>query len=354
MIQRARGWWDSLAVGVKMIVVLLVILSVLAACSNGVEQAEEEPASEPATEDTQETTEGAATTDQPSEESIEGSTEGTRPDSDSTSGPEGLAVGESTEAQGVQTTLNGVRTLPVTEFDQPFSSANNLFVAVDMTFENTSDEPVSLSSLLELTLRDEDGYSADQYFHTEQRQLPEGNIAPGQRASGDIVYEVSADSEGLQLSYNPFLGRETYIWSIGSISSTFGTVNSSESGSAPQEQPDASTEDGADSFISSYYEAVSLQDWQATYSLLDSESQAVFTEGEWTERQITRNAAAASPPVTSAVVNSTGQQGADQISNVTLYYGDGSQETLDVVIRSEDGVYKRHLTDEEIEFLQSL
>lgn len=106
--------------------------------------------------------------------------------------------------------------------------------------------------------------------------------------------------------------------------------------------------------VSSYYESVSREDWSATYFMLDPKSQAVFTEDDWVQKQTARNAAASPPPLTTAVVNSMSERGVDQIANVTLGYGDGSQETLDIVLRAEGGGYKRHLTADEIAFLQNL
>jgi hypothetical protein len=124
--------------------------------------------------------------------------------------PETLGVGDSVEVRGVRATLNEVRALPITDLDQPIESPDNLFVATDLTFENTSDETVAVSSLLEFILKDEDGYSASQTVHSQQRQLTEGDIAPGDRSNGEIVYEVPPESKGLQLDYNPFLtGRST-------------------------------------------------------------------------------------------------------------------------------------------------
>lgn len=279
--------------------------------------------------------------------------EATRPNPAPADSPESLAVGDSAEVRGVKATLNGVRTLPATDFDQPLSGADNQFVAVDMTFENTSGEPVSVSSLLELVLKEEDGYSASQTIHSEQRQLSEGNIAPGQRTSGEVVYEAPPDTEALQLDYTPFAGLETFTWSIGDLGGIPAATGASEQGSAPEEQPVAPT-GSVDSFVSSYYAAVGSQDWQATYSLLDSESQAAFTEEAWIQTQSARNAAASPSPLSSAVVNSASGQPPDQSVNVTLYYDDGAQETLDIVVRSEGGAYKRHLTADEIAFLQNL
>ena len=53
----------------------------------------------------------------------------------------------------MRATLNDVRVLPTTNFDSPVESPDNLFVATDLTFENVSDEPLAISSLLELVLK---------------------------------------------------------------------------------------------------------------------------------------------------------------------------------------------------------
>jgi hypothetical protein len=118
---------------------------------------------------------------------------------------ERLGVGDSVEAEGGPHTLNGVRVLPTTDFDRPVEGPGNLFLATDLTFENVSDQPVAISSLLEFVLKNEEGYSASQSMHTQQHQLAEGELAPGHKTSGEIVYEVPPGSRGLQLDYRPLL-----------------------------------------------------------------------------------------------------------------------------------------------------
>src|SRR5919112_1935568 len=110
--------------------------------------------------------------------------------------PETLGMEDSVEMRGVRATLNEVRVLPTNDLDQPIESPDNLFVATDLTFENTSDETVAVSSLLEFILKDEDGYSTSQTVHSQQRQLAEGDMAPGEKSSGEIVYEVPPESKG--------------------------------------------------------------------------------------------------------------------------------------------------------------
>ena len=68
---------------------------------------------------------------------------------------------------------------PTTDLDQPIQNPDNRFLAADLTFENVSEETVSVSSLLEFVLKNEEGYSASQTVHTQQRELAEGEICPG-------------------------------------------------------------------------------------------------------------------------------------------------------------------------------
>jgi hypothetical protein len=123
-------------------------------------------------------------------------------------------VGDSVEVEGIEATLNEVRILATTDLDQPIQNPDNRLLAADLTFENVSEGTVSVSSLLEFVLKNEEGYSASQTVHTQQRELAESEIGPGQKASGEIVYEVPPESRGLQLDHKPFARGGTYTWAI--------------------------------------------------------------------------------------------------------------------------------------------
>lgn len=106
-------------------------------------------------------------------------------------------------------------------------------------------------------------------------------------------------------------------------------------------------------FISDYYAAVGREDWSATYSMLDPASQAHFTEEEWIRKQQAREAASGAPPIESATITEISGEGADFTATVTLTYEDGTQATLPgIVVVFEDGEHRRHLTDEELAFLE--
>lgn len=271
---------------------------------------------------------------------------------------EDMLVGESVESNGVRVRLNGLRLLPETEIEQP-RQPGGIFLATDLTFENTSDEPVAVSSLLEFVLKDEDGYSANQAIHSEQRQLSEGEVPPGQRTSGEIVYDVPPDAQqDLRLVYNP-VGGETHTWSVGDtgrLSQPTPSVPKDvyREPSAPESEPTAPAEDEpAESQIAQavqyYYEAVDREDWAYTYDSLDYGTRVLFTRDEWYRKNqwFADNQASELVSVDSDVVLSPSENEAD----VTVYrtFSDGTTQERKTVFVYEDGLWKHRFAGGEID-----
>jgi hypothetical protein len=282
---------------------------------------------------------------------------------------EKLGVGDSVEAGGVRATLNDVRVLPKTVFDRPVESPDNLFVATDLTFENVSDEPLAISSVLEFVLKNGEGYSASQTMHTQQRQLSEGEISPGQKMSGEIVYEVPPDSRGLQLDYRPFLREDTHTWYIGAAealpqvkapqakvpqaeapqtASSSASAAQTASSSASAEQVPAGSETELIEAAEDYYQAVDQEDWAYTYDNLDSQTQSMFTEEEWyAKNQWYADNEGLELSSINVVVNGPTSE---PMVTVTIYrtFEDGTSITRDTLFVSEGGLWKHRFSQEEI------
>ena len=263
-----------------------------------------------------------------------------------------LGVGDSVEAEGVRATLNEVYVLPSTDFDRPIESPDNLFLATDLTFENVSEEPVAVSSLLEFVLKNEDGYSASQSMHTQQRQLAEGEISPGQKMSGEIVYEVPPGSEGLQLDYRPFLRGDAYTWYIGDVEGlprAEAPKTGTPSASPAAEEVPAGSETEVVEAAEDYYQAVDQENWAFTYDNLDAQTQALFTEEEWyLKNQFFADTEGLELSTMNVVVNGSPS---DPVVGVTVYrtFKDGTSITRDTLFVSEGGAWKHRFTQEEID-----
>ena len=271
------------------------------------------------------------------------SEETTRVTSQQDAEPETLDVGDSVEVRGVTATLNEVRTLPTTDLDQPIESPDNLFVATDLTFENTSEKTVAVSSLLEFILKDDDGYSASQTVHSQQRQLAEGDMAPGEKSSGEIVYEVPPESKSLQLDYNPFLAGEIHSWEIGDANEIQGAEQS------PSEEEDQTEADLLEA-VEDYYQAVDREDWAYTYQNLDSKTRAMFGEEEWyLKNQWFADAEVLELATMDVTVNGSAS---DPVVSVNVYrtFKNGTVIDRDTFFVFEDGVWKHRFGEEELAY----
>jgi hypothetical protein len=81
----------------------------------------------------------------------------------------------------------------------------NQFVAVDILFINKSDNVENLSSILQMTLRDETGQKYDTDFMASaatQSGAPEGELSSGERVRGQVAFQVPQTFEELTFVYD--------------------------------------------------------------------------------------------------------------------------------------------------------
>lgn len=175
---------------------------------------------------------------------------------------------------------------------------------------------------------------------------------------------VLAASAGLLLILLGGIGAIA-LTGVNPIASAFGgnVTAGEESGDSPEaatpppvaEEDTAETEDPVEAFVDEYYGYVQAEDWAGTYSLLDEETQAEFSEEEWIEVQNARASAEGNPALTSAEYEGTythHPSGADYGVEITLSYEDGSVDQIDKALALEGGEYKRHFTEDELDYLE--
>ncbi len=268
-----------------------------------------------------------------------------------------LGVGDSVEVEGIEATLNEVRVLPATDLDRPVQNPDNRFLAADLTFENVSEGAVSVSSLLEFVLKNEEGYSASQTVHTQQRELAEGEIGPGQKASGEIVYEVPPESRGLQLDYKPFARGGTYTWAIGDLRDV-ATAPRPQEPTPPTPEATSTTPEPTSSVPPSskievaeaaedYYQAVDREDWAYTYANVDASTRALYPEDEWyLKNQFFADTEGLELATIDVVVEGSAS---DPEVGVTVYrtFTDGASIERYTLFVQEDGIWKHRFTAEE-------
>jgi hypothetical protein len=108
-------------------------------------------------------------------------------------------------------------------------------------------------------------------------------------------------------------------------------------------------------FVSGYYAAVGREDWDATYSLLDSASKRQFTREEWVRKQEAHQEARARPPVESAEITNISEGGGNFTATIELTHEDGTISVMpNFEMTQERGQFRRHLTHEDLRFLKGL
>jgi hypothetical protein len=124
-------------------------------------------------------------------------------DIEPTTGPEKYAVGDLIQAGDMMISALGWEIVDGDDFSQP--EEGNMFIAVELIFVNGSDEAETLSSMLQMSLRDETGQKYDESF-TAAMALDEtgldGEISPGEKLRGKVAFEVPQDFEELVFVYD--------------------------------------------------------------------------------------------------------------------------------------------------------
>jgi hypothetical protein len=101
-----------------------------------------------------------------------------------------------------------------------------------------------------------------------------------------------------------------------------------------------------------YYRASGSQDWDYTYDALDSETQALFTREEWSEKnQWFFDNAPAIYHIESANMDETAQEPLAEVA-VRLTGEDGSSSIRETYFVNEDGEWKHRFAQEEIDLFE--
>jgi len=131
--------------------------------------------------------------------------------SEEDSAEEDLGVGDSVSFNDVIITLNDARIEPGGDFDEP---ENEQFVVVNLTAENKSDEEANVSSMMNVELYDEEGYSYSTTILMEGTKGQfDGSIPTGKKLRGEIPFDVPA-SETYELHFSDPFQSGKAIWTI--------------------------------------------------------------------------------------------------------------------------------------------
>lgn len=120
-----------------------------------------------------------------------------------------LKIGETVDVNGLQIKLNSVKKVMGTnEYDQP---SNGMYLVLDVVVENVSAESANISSMLNFTLMDAEGYSQDLTIMPELKGSLDGEIGSGRKLAGQIGFDV-AESGYYEFIYEEVFAGGQAIW----------------------------------------------------------------------------------------------------------------------------------------------
>lgn len=179
---------------IKMVSVLIVLLLVQLACSSNSEPekvgeisvtkaAETQPAQAPESKPTEKPAEPTATV----------------------KAVENYNVGDIVKIGDVILVVLGWEDLAGNDFAKPDDGKK--FIAVEIVIVNNTKSSLSISSLLQMTLKDETGqkYEPDFSATTLAKSSPDGELAPGEKKRGQIGFQVPADVKGMVFVFDESL-----------------------------------------------------------------------------------------------------------------------------------------------------
>lgn len=97
----------------------------------------------------------------------------------------------------------GWENIPATDFTKP--DAGKKFVAVELLIVNNSESSISVSSMLQMNMKDETGQKYDTDFMAAMaisENSVDGELSPGERIRGKVGYQVAEGATGLQFVFD--------------------------------------------------------------------------------------------------------------------------------------------------------
>lgn len=123
---------------------------------------------------------------------------------------ESLTIGDTVNYDGLHITLNDVITSSGSEWEKP---SYDHYLILDLTIENTTEEAANISTILQMSLQDEEGYTHSIAFFTETKGSLDGEIGPGRSNRGQVAFDVNQSSVYEFIFENPFTSGQA-IWEI--------------------------------------------------------------------------------------------------------------------------------------------
>ncbi|MGP4073823.1 DUF4352 domain-containing protein [Piscibacillus sp. B03] len=117
-------------------------------------------------------------------------------------------IGDTISFDGLEVTVNEVKTSEGSDFETP---ENDFYLILDITVNNTTEEAANISTMMQMTLQDADGYSHDVALFTGVKGSLDGEVGPGRENRGEVAFDVEQSDSYEFIFDDPFTTGQA-IW----------------------------------------------------------------------------------------------------------------------------------------------
>lgn len=125
-------------------------------------------------------------------------------------------IGDTVAADGLAITLNSASTADTATGGMSVPDAGNIYVVLDVTIKNVSEETESFNALYWSAKDVERGFTFDDAMMASTGQdISAGDLSPGDLVRGNVVLEVKVDTPVLRIKYDTSpIGGKNMFWSM--------------------------------------------------------------------------------------------------------------------------------------------
>lgn len=126
--------------------------------------------------------------------------------------PDVFKIGDSVTFNDLVITVNSIKDDHGDDFLKP--AEGKVYKIVDVTVENNGANDAIVSSMLNTSLSDHDGYTYNVAFTTAIENQLDGSVPAGRKLRGQVAYEVPTDASGLEFIFSDPFTQGQAIWSL--------------------------------------------------------------------------------------------------------------------------------------------
>lgn len=126
------------------------------------------------------------------------------------------SIGGTVTADGLEIMLNAANTAETATAGFSVPDEGNVYVVLDVTIRNVSNEKKSFNALYWSAKDMERGYTFDDAMMASTGQdISAGDLSPSDLVRGNVVLEVKADTQALRIKYDTSpLGGKNMYWAV--------------------------------------------------------------------------------------------------------------------------------------------